>query len=341
MHVNPQPKGFPHSSVGKESSCNAEDPGLIPGVGRSPGEGNGNPLQYSCLENPRHQFMGLQRVGHKLVTKPPPQPRCNLIVSVLSPLAQDGENSVSVPLEYSLLHLSLSLASKNWELRVQKFQAARIWASSSCVLTGIYWAVLGPAVSQLWGWTGRILSHPCPQGPFRILSSPPPAWHPGLPRPADVRWALWAADTPCSGFLVSKREVDIQLSLVFQGFHICEVICLLKVTGTTKINTCSSFSTICKHLQSGGEKKTNVSHPVCFLPAVVEQGDTLPSCFDSYTVNRCPFCDMFSAIFFLFCIFFSWWFPYLKWLQMWCWKHCFGFISARMLWCDFWRKYVS
>ena len=38
-------------SVGKESSCKAGDPGLIPGSGRSPGEGNGNPLQYSCLEN--------------------------------------------------------------------------------------------------------------------------------------------------------------------------------------------------------------------------------------------------------------------------------------------------
>ena len=44
--------GFPHSSVGKESACNAGDPGLIPGLGRSPGEGNGNPFQYSCLENP-------------------------------------------------------------------------------------------------------------------------------------------------------------------------------------------------------------------------------------------------------------------------------------------------
>ena len=44
--------GFPHSSVGKESACNAGDPGLIPGSGRSPGEGNVNPLQYSCLENP-------------------------------------------------------------------------------------------------------------------------------------------------------------------------------------------------------------------------------------------------------------------------------------------------
>ena len=39
-------------SDSKESVCNAGDPGLIPGSGRSPGEGNGNPLQYSCLENP-------------------------------------------------------------------------------------------------------------------------------------------------------------------------------------------------------------------------------------------------------------------------------------------------
>ena len=39
--------GFPGSSAGKESACNARDPGLIPGSGRSPGEGNGNPPQYS------------------------------------------------------------------------------------------------------------------------------------------------------------------------------------------------------------------------------------------------------------------------------------------------------
>ena len=44
--------GFPHSSVGKESACNVGDLGLIPGLGRSPGAGNGNPLQYSCLKNP-------------------------------------------------------------------------------------------------------------------------------------------------------------------------------------------------------------------------------------------------------------------------------------------------
>ena len=43
---------FPCSSVGKESVCNAGDLGLIPGSERSPGEGNGNPLQFCCLENP-------------------------------------------------------------------------------------------------------------------------------------------------------------------------------------------------------------------------------------------------------------------------------------------------
>ena len=44
-------KGFPGVSDGKESACNAGDPGLIPGSGRFPGEGNGYPIQYSCLEN--------------------------------------------------------------------------------------------------------------------------------------------------------------------------------------------------------------------------------------------------------------------------------------------------
>ena len=44
-------EGFRHSSVGKESACNAGDPGSIPGLRKSPGERNGNLLQYSCLEN--------------------------------------------------------------------------------------------------------------------------------------------------------------------------------------------------------------------------------------------------------------------------------------------------
>ena len=61
--------GFPCSSVGKESACSAGDPGSFPGLGRSPGEGNGNPLsifawKISWTEEPGGlQFKGLQRVG--------------------------------------------------------------------------------------------------------------------------------------------------------------------------------------------------------------------------------------------------------------------------------------
>ena len=46
---------FPGGSDGKASAYNVRDPGSIPGLGRSPGEGNSNPLQYSCLENPMDQ----------------------------------------------------------------------------------------------------------------------------------------------------------------------------------------------------------------------------------------------------------------------------------------------
>ena len=66
--------GFLHSLVSKESACNAGDPGLIPGSGRSPEEGNGNPLQYSYLENPRQRSLAgyssrVTRLGHDLATK--------------------------------------------------------------------------------------------------------------------------------------------------------------------------------------------------------------------------------------------------------------------------------
>ena len=68
---------FPGNLDGKESTCNAGDPGLIPGWGRSPGEGNDNPLQYSCLGNPLDRgawwstIQGSQTVRHRhnLVTK--------------------------------------------------------------------------------------------------------------------------------------------------------------------------------------------------------------------------------------------------------------------------------
>jgi len=51
-------EGFPGGSDGKESACNAGDPCAVPRSGRSPGEGNGNPLQYSCLENGQRSLVG-------------------------------------------------------------------------------------------------------------------------------------------------------------------------------------------------------------------------------------------------------------------------------------------
>ena len=58
-------KGFPGGSDGKESACNAVDPGSIPGLGRFPWRRHGNPTQYSCLRNPMGQrFMGSQGVEY-------------------------------------------------------------------------------------------------------------------------------------------------------------------------------------------------------------------------------------------------------------------------------------
>ena len=68
---------FPGGSVSKASAYDIGDPGSIPGLGRCAGEGNGNPLQYSCLGNPmdrgawRATVHGVARVGHDLETKPP------------------------------------------------------------------------------------------------------------------------------------------------------------------------------------------------------------------------------------------------------------------------------
>ena len=66
-----------YTSIHAISACNAGDLGSIPGLGRSPGEGNDNPLQYSCLENPMDKgawqatVYGVLGVRHNLATKPP------------------------------------------------------------------------------------------------------------------------------------------------------------------------------------------------------------------------------------------------------------------------------
>ena len=75
---------------GKASAYNAGDPGLIPESGRSPGEGNGNSLQYSCLENSmdggawQATVHWVVRVGHDIATKPPKFSLCTFKGILLS-----------------------------------------------------------------------------------------------------------------------------------------------------------------------------------------------------------------------------------------------------------------
>ena len=89
--------------VSKESACNAGAPDSIPGLGRAPGEENGNPLQCSCLENPMDRgawwatVHGVTRVRHDLESKPPP-----CLESRRDPdsLSKEAVVHLLVPLEY-------------------------------------------------------------------------------------------------------------------------------------------------------------------------------------------------------------------------------------------------
>ena len=104
--------GFPRSSVGKESACNAGDPGSIPGLGRVSAEGNGNPLQYSCLGSPMDRgawqatVHGVTRVGHNLVTKPP----CNN-VHTLSSMFSSFKQEICRHLSFQIQKLKFSKIS--------------------------------------------------------------------------------------------------------------------------------------------------------------------------------------------------------------------------------------
>ena len=81
---------LPGGSIGKESACSVGALGSIPGLGRSTGEGNGNPLQHSCLGNPTDKevwqatVQEVSRIGHVLATKPPPPHRFMVSVKHIS-----------------------------------------------------------------------------------------------------------------------------------------------------------------------------------------------------------------------------------------------------------------
>ena len=115
-------EGFPIGLDGKEFVCNARDPGLIPGLGRPPREGNGNPLQSSCLENHMNRgawqasVHGIPRARHDLATKPPPPSPRKLMpyLGLLHP----------VPLQETLKHSSGSTSGGReslWVLVHTKF----------------------------------------------------------------------------------------------------------------------------------------------------------------------------------------------------------------------------
>ena len=99
--------GLPGGSDSKESACNAGDPGLIPGLGRPPGEGKGYPLQYPCLENPMDrgawqlQSAGPHRVGRDWATNIFTFTLCGLLPpcpgAEPAPLALEGEGKTPGP----------------------------------------------------------------------------------------------------------------------------------------------------------------------------------------------------------------------------------------------------
>ena len=93
-------RGFPGSTVGKESACNAGDPGLIPGLKISPGEGNGNPLQYSCLGKPVDRG-AWQATAHW----------------VAKSLAQLNDQTTTKGCSYPWLMSSLHLQSQQWPVK--------------------------------------------------------------------------------------------------------------------------------------------------------------------------------------------------------------------------------
>ena len=129
------PRPFPvswaplyHSSVGKESACKAGDLGLIPGLGRYPGEGNGNPLWYSCLENPMDRGVwqatvyGVARDGHDLVTKSSYSKRLHIptrssfISTSVRTVMTGARGAVKTGIRNLLLDNGRCPGKKQWEL---------------------------------------------------------------------------------------------------------------------------------------------------------------------------------------------------------------------------------
>ena len=140
---------FPGGSDGKESSCNAGDPGLTPGMGRSPGEGNSNPLQYSCLEKPMDR--GAWRAY---------SPWCHEVLDRTEWLNSSRFWPICLNMRYlffslwlTSLCMTLSSLGPSMSLQITQFPSFYSWV----ILHYIYVQLLFPFLS--W-WTLRLLPKP-------------------------------------------------------------------------------------------------------------------------------------------------------------------------------------
>ena len=131
---------LPGGSDSKESSCNVGNPGSIPGLWRSPGEGNGNPLQYSCLGNPMDREVYQARV-HR-ITKSWTQ-LTNTFTLSLPDLLHSDRLGLSTSLQMAQFHSFL------WHMSTNVFNMIRS-VFSYVDLTEVFQGLIDKSVLQRW-----------------------------------------------------------------------------------------------------------------------------------------------------------------------------------------------
>ena len=183
--------GFPGGSVGKESACNMEDMGLAPRLGRSPGGGHGNPLQYSCLENPVDSggwwaaVLGLQRVGHDWMTKHSTQLSSSLFLLYIFSLLNFSLCSSILLLSLLSIFVIFTLNSLSGRLLISTlltfFWGFVLFLTLDCIPLSPFFPLILSIISmylvgqlyfqilEKWSYVGDILWYPLSSGHQRDM----------------------------------------------------------------------------------------------------------------------------------------------------------------------------